>query len=144
MPGMPHLNDPVRLKALATGEKTFEAAPCKNGGHTLRYVSTGVCITCVSDRYKARRMAQGHELRPPKSPTARKRNTYAENQRRAEREAKRRREMIGSDVMKQKRFWGFGPAMLNAMQSEQARGRSAYLDQRIREGANLIRKTGLE
>jgi hypothetical protein len=41
---------------------------------------------------------------------------------------------------KPRKFWSYGPAMV----SEDARARGKYLDQKIRDGENFIRKTPLD
>ena len=39
--------EPVRQSA-----KVFEGRPCRAGGHTLRYLSTGACVECLKQRAK--------------------------------------------------------------------------------------------
>jgi hypothetical protein len=126
----PFQNHPARLDAVAAGIGRFDTGqPCAKGHSSPRYCSTGQCVQCA-----------GGPLQPrePKAKKPRKR-TYAENRRRAELEAGRRHEMSGG--AKRLRFWSFGPAM----QTEEALARGRYLDQKIKAGANFVRKaTGLE
>lgn len=41
-----------RQDAARLGRKTYRTGkPCKNGHDSFRYVSTGQCVACMSDRY---------------------------------------------------------------------------------------------
>jgi hypothetical protein len=43
----------ARAEALARGDKTFQGAPCKRGGHLERYTSNGKCVMCQKATYAA-------------------------------------------------------------------------------------------
>ena len=60
-----------RKLAKEAGEKLYQGSPCKAGGHTARYASSGACVACgkanLKDRYdndpvfKAKAKAHSHK-----------------------------------------------------------------------------------
>jgi hypothetical protein len=125
------LNHPVRLAALAAGQKTFDTGkPCANGHSSPRYTSSGICVACNNLR-NAKRALKMRRSRPARvAPlesvrcVASTENGYrvstAQHARRVEAAEKK-----------------FPTALLHAIsdyqQSSEGRQRSKYLDGLIRE-----------
>lgn len=71
-----HANHPARLRALKTGAKRFKGPKCKaNRKHVWRFVSSGKCAQCSSERNRLRDGAPPSDDRrkpkPPPRPTIR-------------------------------------------------------------------------
>jgi hypothetical protein len=132
---------PARLAALAAGEKYFAAESCSRNHISARYVSTGECVQCGAEKYREK------HPKKPKQPTTPPRQarraigkrTYAENQRRAELEAGLRRELLGDRETTSKQLGGW---LTRNMNTDAARGRGQYLDRKIKDGENFIRRGG--
>lgn len=54
-----------REAAYQTGlRRFFTNTPCRNGHLSERYVSNGVCVSCINAKFKYRRSGISHDLMP--------------------------------------------------------------------------------
>ena len=123
---------PARIAAIVAGERRFDiGAPCVNGHHSPRSVANGHCIECDRLFDAARRKA----VRKPKPKTGFQNSER--NRRRNELAAQERRKILDDRAYQKTRavrraLLGFG----QVMQSAEARARSDYLNQKLRQGWN--------